>query len=51
MAEFWWPELPSLEKAAVSPEFWAEELNDAQQFVDVDHLEEVVAEENRVIWP
>ena len=51
VAELWWPDLASLEKAAVSPEFRVEQLNDARQFVDVDHLEGFVAEENRVIWP
>lgn len=39
------------ERAAASPEFRVEQLNDAQQFVDVEHLEGFVAEENRVIWP
>ena len=51
VAELWWPDLASLEKAALSPEFRVEQLNDARQFVDVDHLEGFAAEENRVIWP
>jgi len=51
VAELWWPDLTSLEKAALSPEFRVEQLNDARQFVDADHLEGFVAEENRVIWP
>jgi uncharacterized protein (TIGR02118 family) len=51
VAELWWPNVESLEKAAVSPEFRVEQLNDARQFVGVDDLEGFVAEENRVIWP
>jgi len=51
VAELWWPNPASLEKAAVSPEFRAEQLNDAARFVDMDRLEGFVAEENRVIWP
>jgi uncharacterized protein (TIGR02118 family) len=51
VAELWWPELASAERAAESPEFRVEQLNDARQFVDVEHLEGFVAEENRVIWP
>lgn len=51
VAELWWPDFASLEKAAVSPEFRVEQLTDAQQFVDVDHLEGFLVEENRVIWP
>lgn len=51
VAELWWPDLALLEKAAISPEFRVEQMSDAQQFVNMDHLEGFVAEENRVIWP
>lgn len=51
VAELWWPDLTSVERAAASPEFRVEQLNDARQFVDVENLEGFVAEEYRVIWP
>jgi uncharacterized protein (TIGR02118 family) len=51
VAELWWPDLASAERAAASPEFRVEQLNDTQQFVDVERLQGFVAEENRVIWP
>lgn len=51
VAELWWPDLASAERAAASPEFRVEQLNDARQFVDVEHREGFVAEEKRVIWP
>ena len=51
VAELWWPDLTSLEKAAESPEFQVEQLNDARKFVNVEQMEGFIADEVRVLWP